>query len=143
MESSKIYKFLVEQEEKKSKNMEKQTMFPYSDRVIVRQIEVEFKSKGGILLGEIENDRETMYGKVVAVGEGKEIDGKLIAIKTNVGDIVVMRANAPLRINIKVMDYYTINESNLQMKLVDEEIIEKEFKTEGYDLTVNNARILS
>lgn len=129
---------------KKIINEEKQTQFPYSDRVVVRKIDVEVKSKGGIILGEIEKDAETMYGKVVSVGEGKTLDGVgLIPIKTKVGDVVVMRANAPIKINIKGKFYYVINESNILLKLVDNEIQEKEFVKEGYEFDASGAKILN
>lgn len=120
-------------------------MEPYGDRVIVRQIEVEFKTAGGLFLAEIEKDRETMFGRVVYVGDGKYVDGiGLVEPKSKIGDIVVMRFNAPIRVNVKGRYYHVINESNILFRLWDEDAVEKEFKTEGMEITVQgNARVLN
>lgn len=123
----------------------KETKKPYGDRVIFKQIDVEYKTAGGLFLGELEKDRETVFGKVIAVGPGRYIDNVgLIATTTQVGDIIVMRHNAPIRVNVKGEFLYVINESNLLFKLEDDEVIEKEFKTEGMEFAVGGmARVLS
>jgi len=121
----------------------KQTHFPYSDKIVVRKIDVEYKSEGGIILGEIEKDAETMFGKVIAVGRGKWLENGLVPMETEVGDIVVMVANTPRRINIKGEYFYIINESNLLEKIVDPDLVEKEFKTEGYEFDAANVKILN
>src|ERR1019366_8006129 len=110
----------------KIKQMGTQTQFPYSDRLVCRKIDVEVKTKGGILLGEIERDAETMIGKVVAVGRGKWTEKGLVPMETKVGDVVIMTVRAPIRINIKGENFYVINEINLLINLKDPEIQEKE-----------------
>jgi len=125
------------------KKENKQTQFPYSDRVVVRKIDVEYKSKGGIILGEIEKDAETMFGRVIAVGRGKWLESGIVPMETEVGDIVVMVANAPRKINIKGEYFYIINESNLLEKIVDSDLVEKEFKTEGYEFEASGTKILN
>ena len=62
---------------------------PLADRILVRPLEAEEKTKGGILLPDTakENPQE---GKVVAVGKGKVLEnGNVQAIEIKVGDRVL------------------------------------------------------
>ena len=62
---------------------------PLSDRVLLKWLEAENITKSGIYIPENSNkDRPYMY-EVIAVGPGKEVDGKLIKIELNPGDKVI------------------------------------------------------
>ncbi|MCK9272810.1 co-chaperone GroES [Candidatus Gracilibacteria bacterium] len=62
---------------------------PLSDRVLLKGLEAENITKSGIYIPENSNkDRPYMY-EVIAVGPGKEVDGKLIKIELNPGDKVI------------------------------------------------------
>ena len=62
---------------------------PLGDRVIVKALEAEEKTKGGILLPETAKEKPH-EGKVVAVGKGKVADdGKVIVPEVKVGDRVL------------------------------------------------------
>ena len=62
---------------------------PLHDRVIVKRIEEERKSAGGIVIPDTAAEKP-YQGEIVAVGKGKKDDnGKLIAIDVKVGDRVL------------------------------------------------------
>jgi chaperonin GroES len=62
---------------------------PLYDRVVVKPIEAEEKTAGGILIPDNAKEKPTK-GEVVAVGEGKALDnGQLRAPKVKVGDQVI------------------------------------------------------
>jgi chaperonin GroES len=115
---------------------------PYSDRVIVKKIDLEAKSAGGIILGEVEKDRETVYGQVVKVGDGKQIDtlGK-IPMYTKVNDIVAFSDSQLIkRFSYFGEFYYHIRESDLIFKIEDEDLPRfniKVYQTEGYEFDKN------
>ena len=57
---------------------------PLHDRVIVKRIEEEEKTKGGIIIPDTAKEKP-QEGKVVAVGPGKYEDGKLIPLGVKAG----------------------------------------------------------
>jgi len=62
---------------------------PLQDRVIVRRIEEEEKTKGGIIIPDTAKEKP-QEGKVVAVGKGKvNDDGKLMPLDVKVGDKIL------------------------------------------------------
>ncbi|MAE10787.1 MAG: co-chaperone GroES [Dehalococcoidales bacterium] len=62
---------------------------PLADRLVVKPIEREEVTKGGILLPDTAKEKP-QEGKVLAVGPGKlSDDGKRIAMETKVGDTVI------------------------------------------------------
>lgn len=62
---------------------------PLQDRIIVKRLEEETKTKGGIIIPDSAKEKP-IEGKVVAVGKGKKADdGKLIAMDVKVGDKVL------------------------------------------------------
>ena len=62
---------------------------PLGDRVVVRAVEAEETSRGGIVLPDTAKERP-QTGEVLAVGPGKTLDnGTVAAMEINVGDRVV------------------------------------------------------
>ena len=62
---------------------------PLGDRILVKPLEAEEKTKGGIVLPETAKEKP-QEGKVVAVGKGKiSTDGKLIPMELKAGDRVL------------------------------------------------------
>ena len=62
---------------------------PLHDRVIVKRIEEERKSAGGIVIPDTAAEKPDQ-GEVVAVGKGKKDDqGKLIPLDVKVGDKIL------------------------------------------------------
>ena len=61
---------------------------PLHDRVIVKRIQEEEKSAGGIIIPDTAKEKP-QEGKVVAVGPGKQEDGKVIPLGVKAGDKIL------------------------------------------------------
>jgi chaperonin GroES len=69
--------------------MAKSRFRPLHDRVVVKRIDPETKSKGGIIIPDTAREKP-QQGEVVAVGPGgRDEAGKLIPIDVKVGDRVL------------------------------------------------------
>jgi chaperonin GroES len=69
--------------------MAKSKFRPLHDRVVVKRIDPETKSKGGIIIPDTAREKP-QQGEVVAVGPGgRDEAGKLIPIDVKVGDKVL------------------------------------------------------
>ena len=61
---------------------------PLGDRVLVEVLDAEEKTKSGIVIPGTAQEKP-QQGKVVAVGSGKYIDGKLIPLDVKKGDVIL------------------------------------------------------
>ena len=62
---------------------------PLQDRIVVKRLEGESKTKGGIIIPDTAKEKP-IQGKVVAVGNGKVLkDGKVRAVDVKVGDTIL------------------------------------------------------
>ena len=65
------------------------TVQPLGDRVVIKALEAESKTKGGILLPDTAKEKP-QEGKVIAVGKGKYSDaGSLMPLEVKAGDRVL------------------------------------------------------
>ena len=63
---------------------------PLADRVVVKPIEQETKTKSGLYIPDTAKEK-SHQGEVIAVGPGKMDDGEIIAMNVKVGDIVLYK----------------------------------------------------
>lgn len=61
---------------------------PLSDRVVIKQVEAEETTKGGIILTGSAKEKPEMY-IVVAVGPGGMVNGEKVEMTVKVGDTVL------------------------------------------------------
>ncbi|MFH1441946.1 MAG: co-chaperone GroES [Candidatus Omnitrophota bacterium] len=62
---------------------------PLGDRVVVKQLEAENKTKGGILLPDTAKEKP-QEGEIIAVGKGKVMDnGTVTPLEVKVGDKIL------------------------------------------------------
>ncbi|RKY37232.1 MAG: co-chaperone GroES [Candidatus Omnitrophota bacterium] len=61
---------------------------PLGDRVLVKILEPEVKTKGGILLPDSAKEKP-QEAEVLAVGTGKVVDGKVVSLDVKVGDKII------------------------------------------------------
>jgi chaperonin GroES len=61
---------------------------PLHDRVIVKRIEEEEKTKGGLIIPDTAKEKP-QEGRVIAVGPGKQDDGKVIPLGVKAGDKIL------------------------------------------------------
>jgi len=86
---------------------------PLGGRVLVKPLEGEAKSTGGILLPDTAKKRP-QEGKVIAVGEGKLLDnGQVEPIPVKVGDVVIYPEYGGTEVKLKDEDYLLIDSDSL------------------------------
>ncbi len=86
---------------------------PLQDRIIVRRIEEEEKSKGGIIIPDTAKEKP-QEGKVVAVGKGKaNEDGKIIPLDVKVNDRVLFGKYSGSEINIDGEEHLIMREDDV------------------------------
>ena len=62
---------------------------PLGDRVVIKPLEAESKTKGGIVLPDTAKEKP-QEGKVMAIGKGKTMDnGTVVSLEVKVGDKVL------------------------------------------------------
>ncbi len=81
---------------------------PLGDRVIIKPLEAENKTKGGIVLPDTVKEKP-QEGKVVAVGKGKVLDnGTVHKLDVSVGDIVLYGKYSGTEVSTKDGEEYLI-----------------------------------
>lgn len=88
-------------------------MKPLGDRVIIRLLEKEEKTKSGIFLPDTAKEKPS-EGEVVAVGAGKVYDnGQRVAPEVAVGDKVMFSKYAGTEVKIDGVDHLIISERDI------------------------------
>jgi len=83
------------------------------DRVIVKRIEEEEKTKGGIIIPDTAKEKP-QEGRVVAVGKGKvNEDGKIIPLDVKVNDRVLFGKYSGSEINIDGEEHMIMREEDI------------------------------
>jgi len=89
---------------------------PLADRVVVRPIEREEVTKGGIVLPDTAKEKP-QEGEVLAVGQGRlSEDGKRIPMDVKVGDIVVYARYGGTEIKVDDDKLIILRESDILAK---------------------------
>lgn len=89
---------------------------PLADRIVVRPIEREGMTKGGIVLPDTVKEKP-QEGEVVAVGPGRlGDDGKRLAMEIKVGDIVIYTKYGGTEIKIDDEELMILRESDILAK---------------------------
>jgi chaperonin GroES len=93
-----------------------ESLKPLADRVVVKPIEGERVSKGGIVLPDTAKEKP-QEGKVIAVGEGRlSEDGKRLPMDVKVGDIVIYAKYGGTEIKIEDEEFMILRESDILAK---------------------------
>ncbi len=86
---------------------------PLGDRVIVKPLEAEDMTEGGIILPETAKERPR-EGEVIAVGPGRRgPDGEFIPVPVKVGDIVIYTEYGGSEVKIDGEKYLILDESSM------------------------------
>lgn len=86
---------------------------PLSDRIVVEPHEAETKTKGGIVLPDTADKDKPMQGKVIAIGNGKYIEGKLQPLQVKVGDTVLFGKYAGTNIKLDGTEFLVMREEDV------------------------------
>ena len=94
---------------------------PLSDHVVLKPVEAEEKTKGGIVLPDTAKDRP-QEGEVVAVGPGKVLEyGTRLTPEVKVGDRVIYSKYSGTEVKIDGEEYLIVRESDILAIKVNEE----------------------
>ena len=85
---------------------------PLHDRIIVKGIEGEEKSAAGIIIPDTAKEKP-QEGKVIAVGEGRREDGKVIPMDIKQGDLVLYGKYAGTEVKIDGEDHLILREDDV------------------------------
>jgi chaperonin GroES len=97
---------------------------PLHDRVVVKRIDAEDKSAGGIIIPDTAKEKPSQ-GEVIAVGPGgRDDNGKLIAIDLKAGDRVLFGKWSGTEVKIDGQELLIMKESDI-MGVLDEPVARK------------------
>lgn len=88
-------------------------LIPLHDNVIVQPIAEETMTASGIVIPDTASKEKPMKGKVVAVGPGKHIDGKVVPVGVKEGDVVIFTKYSPTEIKIEGQELYVLSADSL------------------------------
>jgi chaperonin GroES len=96
--------------DKKGKHMK---FRPLHDRVLVRRVEADAKTAGGIIIPDSAQEKPS-EGKVVAVGKGlKDDDGKVTALDVKKGDSILFGKWSGTEVTVEGEDLIIMKESDI------------------------------
>ncbi|MBI5485020.1 MAG: co-chaperone GroES [Desulfuromonadales bacterium] len=86
---------------------------PLQDRIIVKRVEEETKTAGGLFIPETAKEKP-QRGKIVAAGNGKKTeDGKVLPLDVKVGDVVLFGKYAGTEVKVDGEEYLMMREDDL------------------------------
>ena len=93
--------------------MAKVNLKPLGDRVIVKPMETEEKTKGGIIVPDIAKEKP-IEGTIIAIGLGKVTeDGKLVKLEVKEGDKVLYGKYSGTEVTVEGEEYLIMRESDI------------------------------
>ncbi len=87
---------------------------PLHDRIIVKRLEEEEKTKGGIIIPDSAKEKP-QEGEVLAIGNGKTLeDGKVLPLDVKVGDKILFSKYSGTEIKVDGNEYLIMKEDDVQ-----------------------------
>jgi chaperonin GroES len=92
---------------------------PLHDRVVVKRIEAEEKTAGGIIIPDTAKEKP-QQGEIIAVGPGgRDETGKLIPLDVQVGDRVLFGKWSGTEVKLDGVEYLIMKESDIMGVLLE------------------------
>jgi len=85
---------------------------PLGDRVVIKQLKAEEKTKSGIVLPSNAKEKP-QEAEVVAVGPGGVVDGKEIKMEVSVGNKVIYSKYAGTEVKVDEVEYIIVRQSDI------------------------------
>ncbi|MDY4976928.1 MAG: co-chaperone GroES [Clostridia bacterium] len=89
---------------------------PLGDRVVIKMLESEEKTKSGIILTGSAQEKPQV-AEVVAVGPGGMIDGKEVKMELAVGDKIIASKYAGTEVKLDEVEYIIVKQSDVLAKV--------------------------
>jgi chaperonin GroES len=117
---SSVHKPAIESSDAIASHQEDPMKFrPLHDRVVIKRIEAEEKTTGGIIIPDTAKEKP-QQGEVIAVGPGgRDEAGKLVPIDVKAGDRVLFGKWSGTEVKIDDVEYLIMKESDLMGVLVE------------------------
>ena len=87
-------------------------LIPLADRVIVKQIEAEETTKGGIILTSAAQEKPQIF-EVIAVGPGGFVDGNEIEMTVETGDKVLLGKYSGTQVKVDGEEMTTVRQKDI------------------------------
>lgn len=88
------------------------TIKPLSDRVVIKMVEAEEKTKSGIILAAAAQEKPEI-AEVVAVGPGGIVDGNEVKMTLKIGDKVLISKYAGTEVKVDGVEYSIVRQSDV------------------------------
>ena len=86
---------------------------PLGDKVLIKRLEAEEKTAGGIVLPETAKEKPKK-GKVIAVGDGRQLEsGKRVPFQVAKGDVVLFGSFAGTEVTVDGEEYVLMSEDDI------------------------------
>ena len=85
---------------------------PLGDRLIVKALKSEDKTKGGLVLPDSAKEK-SQQAKVIAVGSGKVIGDKVVPLEVKKGNKILFGKYSGDEVKVGIEDYLIIKESDV------------------------------
>ncbi|MEF9971209.1 MAG: co-chaperone GroES [Oscillospiraceae bacterium] len=85
---------------------------PLADRVVIKQIAAEEKTKSGIILTSAAKEKPSIF-EVLVVGPGGDVDGKEIKMVVKVGDKVITNQYVGTTVKLEGEDITIVRQSDI------------------------------
>ncbi|MDR0222511.1 MAG: co-chaperone GroES [Oscillospiraceae bacterium] len=85
---------------------------PLADRVVIKMLEAEETTKGGIILAGSAKEKPQI-AEITAVGPGGVVDGKEIKMEVKVGDEVLISKYAGTEVKLDGVEYTILRQSDI------------------------------
>ena len=87
---------------------------PLADRVVIKPVDREEKTKSGIFLPDTSSKERPMEGTILAVGEGRLDDnGKRVAMNVQAGDKVLFAKYSGTEYKVDDVEYLILSEKDI------------------------------
>ena len=85
---------------------------PLSDRVILKMVETEETTKGGIILTGSAKEKPSV-AEVISVGPGGMVDGKEVTMTVKPGDKVITSQYAGTKVTLEDVEYVVVRQGDI------------------------------
>ena len=88
------------------------TLKPLADKVVIKQVKAEEKTKGGIILTSAAQEKPEIY-EVVVAGPGGMVDGVEVKMEVKAGDKIITGKYAGTTVKLDGEEYLVIRQGDI------------------------------
>ena len=88
------------------------TIKPLQDRVVIKMLEAEETTKGGIILAAASQEKP-QTAEIIAVGPGGIVDGKEIKMEVQVGNKVILSKYSGTEVKVDGENYIIVRQGDI------------------------------